>query len=777
MAEETKYMDLSNMASMPYGPFQPGSGFGVYDNFEEDFGLENFLNQQNKDRVEMAAWQIQQSRGLDSVALGEVASIITPYGPGLSVEQLLEVIDEFPGISAGLNLETDADILEDADMLYGQKAFNQAYDYLETESASQGVDVNNLNVTNLGKFANWIGKNVYDPLKDAFTTSPEEEFQELAKERNPFGQITMPFGSARTIGGEFEGDEEAALEGYLFGKNIFDATAKTINSQQNTDELDRQNLLAQAQLLQTGAVRNETAADIAALSADRASMDSNEQIGLILDDIFAEEGAISLENYISDRSNYDSGELSQDAVKEWLDNLGTDVGTTGAAFDTYVGLQQGFDSAFPTTTVSGGPGGAQMTGGQAAGGPMGTTTGGTATGTGSTQGVMGGNVMGSNVGAGTTGATTTGTGTPSTTVFNDNINQSGALITTNPVKRPGEEGFIPTNMDDWELDENIKRVRREEQEALLNAYVDSQASLGDYYEGDPFYAGMTTDALDDGESDTPMAISPDRATQRPSTQGPMGGNVMGTTTSDDGSIGIIPSQQTGMNPYQAQFQGTTGQALVNQASADALINAQLQEALGRNIERQFTDPQRFSQFAMETTAPGSRLRQALFGLQPRLTQEYYLSGAGLLPRYGSATTSPQSFTDFLSGYGQADPATNRFTTRELAQQVGNVIGMTEPEFLQYSTGLDPNELARQQIYRQAYSADAQAAENQANLARYLATQRPGGGAYGGVYGRALGSTVDELSRMYGLGSQSTDNFLNYYLQQTNRKPQTQMGGI
>ena len=54
-------------------------------------------------------------------------------------------------------------------------------------------------------------------------------------------------------------------------------------------------------------------------------------------------------------------------------------------------------------------------------------------------------------------------------------------------------------MDDLELDENIKRVRREEQEALLNAYVDSQASLGDYYEGDPFYAGMTTDALDDGE--------------------------------------------------------------------------------------------------------------------------------------------------------------------------------------------------------------------------------------------------------------------------------------
>ena len=71
---------------------------------------------------------------------------------------------------------------------------------------------------------------------------------------------------------------------------------------------------------------------------------------------------------------------------------------------------------------------------------------------------------------------------------------------------------------------------------------------------------MTTDALDDGESDMPMAISTDRATQRPSTQGPMGGNVMGTTTTDDGSIGIIPSQQTGMNPYQTEFQGTTGQA-------------------------------------------------------------------------------------------------------------------------------------------------------------------------------------------------------------------------
>tara|TARA_R110002020_G_scaffold475720_1_gene711883 strand:- start:135 stop:2456 length:2322 start_codon:yes stop_codon:yes gene_type:complete len=773
MAEETKYMDLSNMASMPYGPFQPGSGFGVYDNFEEDFGLENFLNQQNKDRVEMAAWQIQKARGLDSVALGEVASIITPYGIGLSVEQLLEVIDEFPGVSAGLNLEIDADILEDADMLYGQKAFNQAYDYLETESASQGVDVNNLNVTNLGKFANWIGKNVYDPLKDVFTTSPEEEFQELAKERNPFGRITMPFGSARTIGGEFEGDEESALEGYLFGKNIFDATAKTINSQQNTDELDRQNLLAEAQLLQTGAVRNETAADIAALSADRASMDSNEQIGLILDDIFAEEGAISLENYISDRSNYDNGELSQDAVREWLGNLGTDVGTTGAAFDTYVGLQQGFDSAFPTTTVSGGPGGAQMTGGQASGGSMGTTTGGTTTGTGSTQGVMGGNVMGSNVGAGTTGATTTGTGTPSTTVFNDNINQSGGLITTNPVKQPGEEGFIPTNIDEWELNENIKRVRREEQEALLNTYVDSQASLGDYYEGDPFYAGMTTDALDDGESDTPMAISPDRATQRPSTQGPMSGNVMGTTTSDDGSIGIIPSQQTGMNPYQAQFQGTTGQASAQ--DVENLMQASFDADAYKDPSDLYSAEEQLRQYIMGQTAPGSRLRDAVWSMRDPLLQQYYLTGEGIDPRYAGGTGVRRTFADFMKG-----PQLTGQQLRNLAQETTGYLGLSGDELYdRFGQGMTNQDLARISSLQQTYGGKA-GQGNRLALATALATQRGDGGFYGGRLGQAIGSTLGELQAAYQSRNPfggDAGNFLNYYLQQTNRKPQTQMGGI
>ena len=769
MAEETKYMDLSNMASMPYGPFQPGSGFGVYDNFEEDFGLENFLNQQNKDRVEMAAWQIQKARGLDSVALQEVASMMTPYGPGLSVEQLLEVIDEFPGVSAGLNLEIDADILEDADMLYGQKAFNQAYDYLETESASQGVDVNNLNVTNLGKFANWIGKNVYDPLKDAFTTSPEEEFQELAKEGNLAGRIITPFGSAQATGGEFEGDEEAALEGYFFGTNIFDATAKTINSQQNTDELDRQNLLAEAQLLQTGAVRNETAADIAALSADRASMDSNEQIGLILDDIFAEEGAISLENYISDRSNYDNGELSQDAVKEWLGNLGTDVGTTGAAFDTYVGLQQGFDSAFPTTTVSGGPGGAQMTGGQASGGPMGTATGGTATGTGSAQGVMGGNVMGSNVGAGTTGATTTGTGTPSTTVFNDNINQSGALITTNPVKRPGEEGFVPTNMDDWELDENIKRVRREEQEALLNAYVDSQASLGDYYEGDPFYAGMTTDALDDGESDTPMAISPDRVT----TQRPEIRTRQIDDTFDDGSIGIIPRQQTGMNPYQAQFQGTTGQASAQ--DVENLMQASFDADAYKDPSDLYSAEEQLRQYIMAQTAPGSRLRDAVWSMRDPLLQQYYLTGEGIDPRYAGGTGVRRTFADFMKG-----PQLTGQQLRDLAQETTSYLGLSGDELYdRYGQGMTNQDLARISSLRQTYGGKA-GQGNRLALATALATQRGDGGFYGGRLGQAIGSTLGELQAAYQSRNPfggDAGNFLNYYLQQTNRKPQTQMGGI
>jgi len=785
MVEESKYMDLSNMASMPYGPFQPGSGFGVYDNFVDDFGLEDFSNQQNKDRVEMAAWQIQKARGLDSVSLREVASLITPYGPGLSVDQLLEVMDEYPGISVGLNLQTDGDILEDADMLYGDKAFNQAYNYLETESKANNIDpreqfqhmstggdtiagavgggLDSLSESigsGLDSFANWIGKKVYEPLKNTFTTSPEERFQLSAQKENPpqrsFAK-DLEFGSSFSIptGGEFEGDEEAAIEGYLFGKNLYSATANAITNQKNTIELDRETLLAEAQLAKTGTVRNDTASNIAALTTNMASMESNEQIGLILDDIFAEEGAISLQNYISDRSNYDNGELSQDAVREWLGNLGTDVGTTGAAFDTYVGLQQGFDSAFPMVSTRGGGDGSTMstptpipvpTPTPAPTAipwnpvPLGPPTPPTATAptTPPWNPVPLGPPTPPTATAPTTppwnpvplGPSTPPTATAPTT---PTPTPTPAPPTANKDRdrQPGEEGFIPKNMDEWKLDDQLKRLQREEQATLLDNY----------------------DTLQDDETvDVPLAPMP---------QDGMGGNVIGPTVPDDGSVNIapMPSEQVNINPYQEQF--GQGPVAINEEDY-------------RDIGDTYTPSQQFRQYALAGTPAGSQLRNAVFGMQNPLLQQYYLTAEGMDPRYGGAGER-RSFSDFMTG-----PQLTGQQIRDLAQETTGYLGRTPVEILNaFGQGMTDPELARVSSLQKTYGGEA-GAKNRLGLTQALATRRGSGGFYGGNLGQAINSSLAELQAAYQAQNPfggDAGNFLNYYLQQTNRNPQTQMGGI
>ena len=89
------------------------------------------------------------------------------------------------------------------------------------------------------------------------------------------------------------------------------------------------------------------------------------------------------------------------------------------------------------------------------------------------------------------------------------------------------------------------------------------------------------------------------------------------------------------------------------------------------------------------------------------------------------------------------------------------------------------DLARISSLQQTYGGKA-GQGNRLALATALATQRGDGGFYGGRLGQAIGSTLGELQAAYQSRNPfggDAGNFLNYYLQQTNRKPQTQMGGI
>jgi len=184
-------------------------------------------------------------------------------------------------------------------------------------------------------------------------------------------------------------------------------------------------------------------------------------------------------------------------------------------------------------------------------------------------------------------------------------------------------------------------------------------------------------------------------------------------------------------------------------------------------EMAFTPAQRFRQFAQQRTAPGGVTRDALFGMQSPLLQQYYLGGMGGTPRFGTAGGFGGNFADFMGGYTGATPT----DLRGLAGQIGAISQMPETgtgSFTQYLRELpstSPVTAQQAALWRDVYGSGPQAGENQLALANLIGLQRPGGGIYGGVVGRALGNVLNELYQAY-TADNPLGNFLNYFLEQT-----------
>jgi hypothetical protein len=189
---------------------------------------------------------------------------------------------------------------------------------------------------------------------------------------------------------------------------------------------------------------------------------------------------------------------------------------------------------------------------------------------------------------------------------------------------------------------------------------------------------------------------------------------------------------------------------------------------------ELTPEQQYGAYATQQFRPRSPTREAFWGMREPMLQQYYLAQPEM--------TGYGSFSDYMTTLGET--GYTRPSALELgvqARQAAEMGGLTSGQFFQYLDpqtdytgpaispvtrgrieGLTP---AQQLMYRRTYGTGTDATQNQLELANLLALQRPGGGMYGGQYGRAIESAMGELSGQL-MARDPSANFLDWYLSRT-----------
>lgn len=246
-----------------------------------------------------------------------------------------------------------------------------------------------------------------------------------------------------------------------------------------------------------------------------------------------------------------------------------------------------------------------------------------------------------------------------------------------------------------------------------------------------------------------------------------GATTTGTGTAGTGGTGTVGTKidpMTGL-PAAPIGEGQTFGSFAGGTMTPEQFRQAVALATQQDATAYFTPEQQFMQSAMQSTGPTSPLRNALYEAQNPLMQQYYLSGYGSLPQYGG-TGELRGFQDFIGDFSQGKRVDQDFI-RDLAQQAAGIGSMEDTAYAQsmYNPEMTNEEMNRRRLHRYTYGTGPKADENRQNLARFLSLQRPGGGVYGGVLGRALGSSVDEMSLAYqAMRPDAAQDFLSYYLQ-------------
>ena len=758
-----RYKDYDFGDAAPFGSKLLSYGIGGEDRFPErdEFALEK------------AAYQIEMAGSVDPVILAGVDSMNTRWGPGLSVQQILSIVDENPAIAVGFDIGLES--LEDADAMYNAPTFNRAYGELDHLFKGSGID----------------------PKGFAFDSDFLTQFADVLLD-----------------GAEIAGDQ-LTVEGDVVNISMAETI---IEAHKHNQELKQLNEQAQIQATTTGQVSPVTAQKIDQTARKFKEFESDAKLFRQWKDLSPQ----GFENYITNQQNYtpETG-MTPTSVIEFLREYGNydisgaeplkiahaaflddwapsagfmndpswvppywmadedimkshneelkrkgllpkDTGTITTGDDLYedvtrIGVGKGSGIPIPNITS----GARSFSFRTDRGDELRDFVGGVNPETlrmwnaGMGTGVLPKDAQGNELGD------YDRFGNPVFQIpegLSDEerdylMSQNQAIL---DMKKLYKQQFMGTPEDDpmFGVDPGYMGDDAAMREARRGATLpDDPLGYGRRRSGFP--AITPTDpripaSAIDPETGEPIVGAGTAGTA--GTAGQMGTGQVGTGTGQMGT-GQMGTGQMGTGAFVGD--GTPGMSGGYPQSL-----AEFSPDLDPNVY--FSPAQQFRQYATRTTAPGSPLRDAVYALEQPLLQQYYLTGRGADPRFGG-TGEFQSFSDYLGRAGRM-PDTD---FRSLIGEAANIGTMEGDEYSDYllGAGRDLAEQQRIDLIRQRYSQPGE----RLGLARYLAAQRPGGGVYGGLLGQALGSSIQDLETIYQsrfpAGGPNRD-FLNFYLQST-----------
>ena len=271
-----------------------------YDDDFEDYEPEDIsLYEMDNSAVEKAAYQIGMAGSIEPTALNNVSLNETPYGTGLSVQDIQEVVADYPGVAAGFDANEDLNELEDADSFYNLPEINDEYAKLEQKIEQQGLIGSEIDiVSNAGKKIGIQLSNNVDSVN--FVSTPPSNFSEIME------NISLDvLDEAHDLD-----DLDSA---YIQLGNEVNAGQNTFATQSKIDEIE--NKISQRDFEST------------------------------MDEMYATEGPRSVSEYLGDPKNYESGELDTDMVNEYINKYDKTVNTTGQGFQEFSLIQNAVNNA------------------------------------------------------------------------------------------------------------------------------------------------------------------------------------------------------------------------------------------------------------------------------------------------------------------------------------------------------------------------------------------------------------------------------------------------
>ena len=710
----------------------------------------------------IAAVQFEQAGSLDPIALETVSGMFTIYGQGLNVEQLQQIAAEYPAltVTGDLLAEDQTDIV-DAVELSNTSDFSNAVNTITEEAENQNVDF-------IGSAIKPENSDLVNTLINLLPTISDTRIYD--EETFDEGAYISPMATSTfTLGGE-------------------GVASAFISDMKNKDELQKTEDQAAKEIAVGGTVTNATATALTGLQKAAEGFRDYKGYNTLLE-TYLNDGYQGFEDFVTTELNYNTNTgVTPDVVTQFIDDLGdpttayypgdenltpqliTDLSFAHEEFMQEWNPEGGYGTDVnwvPPTYYSDADRQRTWTEHnkllqerETEGGAFAPT-------------LVRGRQM------------TTGTG-----ILNTNY---ALQYKNNPQETlPVGANGVPLGNYDFAPPENLSQDEKDYLNQQNNEIIQYKENLMGSDISDPSFGvdvpiltGQgTTPGLVYGQTTSgPTGTGVDPITGQPMQQTTADGTTApaGTTPAGTGETGTVETRVdpiTGL-PAAPMAPGTSFADFVGTMTPEQFRLAAAQATGQADATTYFTPEQQFMQAAMRTTGPSSPLRQAIYGAQNPLLQQYYLSGYGSLPQYGG-TGEIRGFQDFLGDFGQGRKIADDSLIK-IAEQAARIGAMEDIDYAEslYDPEMSREELNRRRLYRYTYGTGPQADQNRQNLARFLALQRPGGGVYGGVLGRALGSSVDEMATAYAaMRPDQGQDFLSYFLQQSagRNKPGTAGAG-